>query len=64
MSTRGPRSLNIWVKYSLNVVAYHGRRENASILNESLGNCVMMLRVLCVRLHMDFVSMMRSLSNL
>ena len=47
----------------LSVVAYLGNRENASILNISQGSWEKMLGESLGMLHMDFVSLMRSLSN-
>ena len=48
----------------LNIVTYLGGRKYVSIPNASLGNWVKILGVLVGRLHMDFVSLVRSFSIL
>ena len=48
---------------SLSVVAYLGSKQNASILNGSQGSWARMLGESLEMLHMDFLSLMRSLSR-
>ena len=52
----GLRSLSVHMSCSSSVVAYFGSRENASMWNVFRGSWVRML-------HVDFVSLMRSLFN-
>ena len=56
-------SLSVYVSCSLSVVAYLGSKENASILNGSQGSWARMLGESLEMLHMDFLSLMRSLST-
>ena len=59
----GLGSLSVCVNCSLSVVAYLGSRENASMPNISQDSQARMSRESLGMLHMDFVELMRSLSN-